>query len=89
MVFAGRLHGAPVGRIAITLTGRRAARRRIELSTGSMVYTTRGSSYRGAVTSIRGHDLAATLVGPAGRIQVRAHLTLVGARAFTGRVTLS
>jgi hypothetical protein len=93
VVFAGTLHGGPLGRITITLTGRPAPRGRIDLTAGTVVYTvhhTRGwSSYRGVVTSIRNHEVGATLAGPAGRVQMRAHLTVASSQAFTGRVRLS
>ena len=93
VVFAGTLHGGPLGRITITLTGRPAPRGRIDLTAGTVVYTvhhTRGwSSYRGVVTSIRNHEVGATLAGPGGRVQMRAHLTVASSQAFTGRVRLS
>jgi methionine sulfoxide reductase heme-binding subunit len=89
VVFAGTLHGAPLGRIRITLTGRSAPHGRIDLSAGSVTYTKGRSSYRGRLTAIRGRQVGATLTGPHGQIQMLAQLTVTRSRRFTGRVRLS
>ncbi len=89
MVFAATLHGAPDGRIRITLTGREPQRGHLELAAGSVTYSKGGSTYRGPVTTIRGDSLGATLTGPGGRFRIAAHLAVQPSRAFPGRVTLS
>jgi hypothetical protein len=89
VVFAGRLHGQAHGRIRITMTGTSAGRRDVALSAGAVTYTVGSSHYRGPVTSIRGHDVDATLTGPAGRLRMTAHLIARRSQAFIARVELS
>jgi methionine sulfoxide reductase heme-binding subunit len=89
VVFAGVLHGAPAGRLRLTFTGRSASRGGIDLSAGTAAYLRAGTRYAGRVTTIRGDRIGATLVGPAGDLQLAVRLALPGAHTFRGRVRLS
>jgi sulfoxide reductase heme-binding subunit YedZ len=89
VVLAGPLRGEPGGQLSITLTGRPAAGGGIDLSAGSVRYARGAARYLGPVTTLRGGDVEAILVGPAGHVRMVAELTISRSENFTGTVTLS
>ncbi len=89
VVFAGALHGRPVGQLRLTLRGHSAPSGGINLSTGSAAYVRGTATYSGRVTTIHGDKVGATLAGPAGDVRMIVLLTLPSAQTFRGRVTLS
>jgi sulfoxide reductase heme-binding subunit YedZ len=89
VVFAATLRGQLDGQLSITMSGRRAQGGGIDLSAGSVRFTSGSAQYVGPVTVLRGGDVEAVLTGPGGHVRMVAELTITDSEHFTGSVRLS